>query len=127
MTLIASRRDFLRTGLAAGGGLLIGFSLVPKGMAQPLGLARLNTFVSIDPDGIVTIMAKTPEVGQGVMTSLPMMIAEELDVDWAQVRPVMALADQTIYGSQVAGGSRATPTHWDQLRRVGAAGRSMLV
>jgi isoquinoline 1-oxidoreductase beta subunit len=123
----ASRRDFLQTGLAAGGGLVIGFSMVSKGQAQPLGRTRLNTFVTIAPDGVVTIMAKNPELGQGVMTSLPMLIAEELDVEWSQVRVEQALSDPALYGSQMMGGSRATPMHWDQLRRVGAAGRSMLV
>lgn len=128
MSVSTSRRHFLRTGLAAGGGLMIGFSLAPRGAAaQASAPARLNTFVSVAPDGVVTIMAKTPDVGQGVKTSLPMMIAEELDVDWSQVRCVMAPSDPALYGSQVAGGSRATPTHWDQLRRVGAAGRAMLV
>lgn len=126
-TIDLSRRSFLHTGLAAGGGLMIGFSLVGKGEAQPLGVMRLNTFVTIAPDGIVTIIAKNPELGQGVMTSLPMMIAEELDVDWAQVRVEQAIGDQALYGVQMMGGSRATPTHWDQLRRVGAAGRLMLV
>src|SRR5205085_11961614 len=121
------RRTFLHTGLAAGGGLVIGFALAGKAEAQVQGSMRLNAFVTIAPDGVVTIIAKNPECGQGVMTSLPMMIAEELDVDWAQVRVEQAGNDPTLYGTQMMGGSRATPTHCDQLRRVSAAGRFMLV
>jgi isoquinoline 1-oxidoreductase subunit beta len=127
MSTLTSRRQFLQTGLAVGGGLCIGFSLASKGAAQTSALTKLNAFVTIAPSGIVTIIAKNPELGQGVMTSLPMMIAEELDVDWAQVRIEQAISDPALYGVQMMGGSRATPTHWDQLRRVGAAGRSMLV
>ena len=122
-----SRRTFLRTGAATGGGLLLGFSLAGKGAAQAAAPAALNTYVKIAPDGWVTIVAKNPEIGQGIKTMLPMLIAEELDADWEKVRVEQALADASLYGRQFAGGSMATPLHWDELRRVGSAGRQMLL
>jgi isoquinoline 1-oxidoreductase beta subunit len=125
-----TRRDALKISAAAGGGMMIGFSLADTGAAETVtegvGPGALNIYVSIAPDGIVTIMAKNPEAGQGVKTSLPMIIAEELDVDWAHVRTVQTPADPK-YGMQLAGGSLAIPQHWDSLRRVGAAGRSMMI
>jgi isoquinoline 1-oxidoreductase beta subunit len=120
-----SRRLFLKTGAAAGGGLLLSFNLPGLGQAQ--AGATLSAYVRIAPDGVVTIAAKVPEVGQGIKTSLPMMIAEELDVDWSAVRIEQAIADGKVYGRQVAGGSQATNLEWEPMRRVGATGRAMLI
>ncbi|MDE1938056.1 MAG: xanthine dehydrogenase family protein molybdopterin-binding subunit [Alphaproteobacteria bacterium] len=122
-----SRRTFLKVSAAAGGGMLISFSL--PGIADAAGgkSATLNAYVRIAPDDIVTIMAKNPEIGQGVKTMLPMLIAEELDVDWSQVRSKQADLDTDLYEGQFAGGSMATPLNWEPMRRVGAATRQMLV
>jgi isoquinoline 1-oxidoreductase beta subunit len=122
----ASRRDFIKTSAAAGG-LMLSFSLTGAAKAAGGAGAQLNAYVTIAPDGQVTIVSKNPEIGQGVKTSLPMMIAEELDVDWAQVRTRQADGDPATYGRQFAGGSAATPLHWDALRQVGATARAMLV
>ncbi|HUK10000.1 MAG TPA: molybdopterin cofactor-binding domain-containing protein [Stellaceae bacterium] len=127
-----SRRMFLKASLAAGGGLILhavlpGFARAAAAGSSAQGTEVLNAFISIAPDGVVTIAAKNPEIGQGVKTMLPMLIAEELDVDWKDVRTQQADFDPGKYGEQVAGGSTATPHNWDPLRRVGAAGRQMLV
>ncbi len=130
-TLLVNRRAFLRVTSLAGGGILLGSYLEPAvtalGAAEPVAAFTPNAFIKITSDGVVTIIAKNPEVGQGIKTMLPMLIAEELEVDWKSVKIEQALADQAKYGRQFAGGSTATPQHWEELRRVGAAGRQMLV
>ncbi len=127
------RRSFLQVSAAAGGGLLIGFYLPPTLEAQaqagpppPPPLAP-NAFVRIGTDGKVVIIAKNPEVGQGIRTSLPMLIADELDVDWSAVTYEQADVDAVKYGPQSAGGSTGTPTNWTPMRQVGAAARHMLI
>jgi isoquinoline 1-oxidoreductase beta subunit len=132
---MVSRRAFLRVSAIAGGGVLLGTYVLEKGVvlaqaAEPAADGMLNVFIRIMPDGIVTIMSKNPEIGQGIKTSLPMIIAEELDVDWKNVRVEQAPLDTarfTGFPGQGAGGSTATPQNWLPMRRVGAAGRAMLV
>jgi isoquinoline 1-oxidoreductase subunit beta len=123
-----SRRLFLQAGAAVGGGLLLSFEL--PGAVRAAGAPSapaLNAFVRIAPDGIVTIAAKRPEIGQGIKTSLPMLIAEELDVDWAKVCIEQAPVDPKAYGDQSAGGSTSTPDEWEPSRQVGAVGRALLI
>jgi len=123
------RRDFLKISALAGGGLALGLYRAPARAqsAAPAAALSPQAFIRIAPDGIVTIMARAPEIGQGVRTMLPMLVAEELDVDWDQVRVEQADLDEVRYGPQVSGGSMGTPLGWDPLRQVGAAGRQMLV
>jgi isoquinoline 1-oxidoreductase subunit beta len=132
------RRSFLRVTSLAGGGLLLGTWLDhdavrllgasdAAGAAGAAGEFVPNAFIRIAPDGAITILAKNPEIGQGVKTMLPMLVAEELDVPWESITIEQADADERKYGRQVAGGSTATPTNWEPLRRAGAAGRAMLV
>lgn len=130
------RRAFLKLSGVAGGGLLLAFFLGSRASASAADAAAApaasdalspNAFLRIAPDGSVTILAKNPEIGQGVKTSLPMIIAEELDVDWEQVRIEQSPIDEQRFGPQVAGGSTAIPTNWERLRRAGAVARAMLV
>ncbi|MDQ6830948.1 MAG: molybdopterin-dependent oxidoreductase [Gemmatimonadota bacterium] len=131
------RREFLRVTALAGGGVLLTSYFGAFGSARnALGAEPSaapppefvpNAYVRIAPDGIVTIVAKNPEMGQGSKTMLPMLIADELDVDWKDVRVEQAPLDTTKYENQWSGGSTATPLNWMPMRRVGAATRAMFV
>ncbi|HUK02104.1 MAG TPA: molybdopterin cofactor-binding domain-containing protein [Steroidobacteraceae bacterium] len=133
MTDELSRRSFLSVSAAAGGGLLLTFSLPEMASAtaavtpKKMPANQLNAYIRIDADGTVTIVSKNPEIGQGIKTMLPMVIAEELDVDWKNVKTEQAPLSPKDFGAQFAGGSFATPMNYEPLRRVGAAARQMLI
>jgi isoquinoline 1-oxidoreductase beta subunit len=132
MTATTTRREFLKVTSLAGGGLLfaayVDAAEAMSTLAAPMAADFVpNAFIRMTPDGIVTIVAKNPEIGQGVKTMLPMLIADELDVEWKNVRVEQADLDTTKYERQSAGGSTATPNNWLPMRRVGAAARAMLV
>ena len=120
-----SRRRFMQLTGVVGGGLMLGFTL--KGReAEAAATFEPNAFIRIDADGIL-IHAKNPEVGQGVKTSLPMIVAEELDAAWDDVTVAQSPVDEEAFGFQMAGGSMSVPMNWDVLRQSGAAARAMLV
>ncbi|MFT3931001.1 MAG: molybdopterin-dependent oxidoreductase [Spongiibacteraceae bacterium] len=126
------RRSFLKLSGLAGGGLLLAFFIGDSriAFAQEKNSAREfapNAFLKIATDGTILIYSKGPEIGQGIKTAFPLIIAEELDADWARVRVEQAPVNPTVYGRQSAGGSRSIPASWDQLRRAGAVARAMLV
>ncbi|CAM4377041.1 xanthine dehydrogenase family protein molybdopterin-binding subunit [Zobellia nedashkovskayae] len=130
-----SRRNFLRTSSLASGGLLIGFNLFTackSDVKPPVDLADLNyndfnAFIKIAKNGAVTIFSPNPEIGQGVKTSMPMIIAEELDVSWDNVYVQQGVLDTKNYTRQIAGGSQSIRFGWDALRQTGATAKQMLV
>lgn len=130
----AQRRQFLKaTGLATGG-LFISFNLFSKSASKRMAvkaseadLVNFNSYLSIHADGTVTIFSPNPEVGQGIKTSFPMIIAEELDLDWSKIKVVQAPLDIVKFERQVAGGSRSTPHSWKRLREAGATARNLLL
>ena len=118
------RRQFLKFTGVVGSGLILSFTGLRAGAGS--AALRPNGFLRIDAGGI-TLFAKNPEIGQGVKTSLPMIVAEELDAAWEDVQVVQAPVDEATYGRQSAGGSTSIPLNWDLLRQAGATARAMLV
>jgi isoquinoline 1-oxidoreductase beta subunit len=131
-----TRRSFITVSLAATGGLLVAMRAEALGSeaaqmqmqtAAPIGPLPFPThYLQIDPDDRVLIWSAQPEMGEGTRTSLPMLIAEELDADWTRVRIDDAPLDRK-YGGQGVGGSDAVRSDWDNLRRIGATARACLI
>lgn len=121
---VLNRRGFIAASLVAGGTLAFDAHFA---LAEAPGAMPINAFIRIGADNKVTIGAKNPEIGQGIRTMLPMLIAEELDVSWDQVVIEQTLANEKLYGRQTAGGSTATPVNWLPLRQVGAAARAVIL
>jgi isoquinoline 1-oxidoreductase subunit beta len=130
-----SRRGFLRSGLLAGGGLVLGLHLpsLAKGQApgKKDGPFALNAFVRVGADDSIAVVVNHSEMGQGAYTTIPMLVAEELDADWAKVRfeaaPVAAVYNHPNYGIQLTGGSSSTWAEWERVRKAGSAARAMLI
>jgi isoquinoline 1-oxidoreductase subunit beta len=120
-----SRREFVAVGVAAGAGLVVGFYL-PHGGRAGKEVFSPNAYLRITPDNKVTIVVARSEMGQGVRTALPMILAEELEADWKQIEIEQAGAS-TLYGDQATGGSASVKTTWDPMRKAGAAAREMLI
>ena len=120
-----SRREFVTAGVAAGAGLVIGFYL-PHGHESQKESFSPNAYLRITPDNKVTIVVARSEMGQGVRTALPMILAEELEADWKQIEIEQAGAS-TLFGDQTTGGSASVRTTWDPMRKAGAAAREMLI
>lgn len=123
------RRSFITTGMAATGGLIVAMqfrALAAQAPAQSGPLPFPSHYIQIDPDDHITIWSAQPEMGEGTKTSLPMLVAEEMDADWTMVRIEDAPLDRK-YGGQGVGGSDAIRSDWDNMRRVGATARALLI
>src|SRR5438477_5335504 len=133
------RRSFLKVSALAGGGMLIGIYTEPELLSQQRGAPAPTpvnpaTYITVHPDNTFTIIAKNPETGQGIRNALPMIIADEFDVDWKQVKIQQGDLDAK-WGrdagapglAQIEGGSTAIPQNYTPMRNVGAAGRAMMV
>jgi isoquinoline 1-oxidoreductase beta subunit len=135
LTAPLDRRGFLKLASIATGGLVLGFTLRPSGRAQVIkpaddsmeGSFAPSAYLRIAPDGTVTIYSVRPEIGQGIKTSLPMIVAEELGADWKNVKVISAPLDPAFGRNQSAGGSMSTPSSYLPMRRVGATARVMLI
>jgi isoquinoline 1-oxidoreductase beta subunit len=129
-----SRRNFLKITSITGGGLMLGFNWFDAGAKMPAvmnaanfaGNLEFNSYLSIATDGVITIFSPNPELGQNIMTSFPMVVAEELDADWKNVKVLQAPLDKR-YDRQVTGGSGAVPHSWKRLRTAGASARYLLI
>ncbi len=137
MTIIKTsydRRSFLKTSAMAGGGLVLGFSWLvgckpttaEEALVMPKEWFDINGFLKIGENGVVTIMSPNPEIGQNVKTSMPMIVAEELDVDWKNVVVEQAPLNTDVFTRQLAGGSQSIRQGWQGLRMAGASARHML-
>src|SRR3954469_20656332 len=135
-TVNQSRREFLKLTTLTGGGLMLGFSWftsaaeTPEVINQSAGAPAnpgFNSYLSIATDGTITILSPNPELGQNIMTSFPMIVAEELEADWTKVKVVQAALDTKNFDRQVTGGSGAVPHSWKLLRNAGATARYMLI
>jgi isoquinoline 1-oxidoreductase subunit beta len=129
-----SRRNFMKISATMGGGLLLGFKVFASQELDPFtmeetvnGLVEFNAYLSVNTDGTVTIFSPNPEVGQGIKTAFPIIVAEELDIDWQRVIVKQAPLDTVKFERQVAGGSMSIPHSWKRLREAGAKARYMLV
>lgn len=130
-----TRRDFLKVTTLTGGGLLLGFSWFSAASETPAvidkvpfaGSLGFNSYLSIAADGTITILSPNPELGQNIMTSFPMIVAEELDADWTKIKVVQAALDTKNFDRQLTGGSGAIPHSWKRLRTAGATARNMLI
>jgi isoquinoline 1-oxidoreductase beta subunit len=130
-----SRREFLKLSALTGGGLMLGFSWLGAeaktativNAADAAGTIGFNNYLSIATDGTITILSPNPELGQNIMTSFPMIVAEELDADWTKVKVLQAALDTKNFDRQVTGGSGAVPHSWKLLRNAGATARAMLI
>ena len=145
--MTSTRRNFLKIAASAGGGLVLGFNWIESAVAEATGLITngltptlaeataqaaatsvdFNSYLSITTDGTVTILSPNPEVGQGIKTAFPIIVAEELDVDWARVKVVQAALDGKKFERQATGGSGAIRHSWVRLRKAGATARHLLV
>lgn len=136
MTIVKTtygRRSFLKRSALAGGGLMIGFSWLAsckptpeQVLSMPKEWFNINAYLKIGENGLVTIMSPNPEIGQNVKTSMPMIVAEELDVDWKNVIVEQAPLNTDLFTRQLAGGSQSIRQGWEGLRMAGATARRML-
>ena len=132
---MVGRREFIRTGAAIGGGLLVSCYVPLSGQSNASAAEQsefpLNAFVRIGTDESVTVISAHSEMGQGIYTSLPMLLNEELQADWSKIRveaaPVDKAYNHPVFGIQMTGGSTTSPAEWERYRKMGAVARIMLV